>query len=384
MTTITDKDYRDILDTVYTLNCCEDRQSFLDTLMPSMVEMFHTDCITFHLVQGFPWHIKVVESRSFKSARHSLNEDKFYPGLYTDNYYQQSPLLKAAVTSSKLILKLGESISLQDWERSDMYNRFIAPQNLYWEMFLTLRWKNNLEGMITLWRSKEQGDYEGLDMLKAGLLAPHLMVASRNVSASERVALNKSTSLPGQERASEGLLLLDHRFKPCYFNTRARQICLQISDPAAASSLNQDNAEFAIPGCIMQDCGSLLNLLKTGDHPILWPVERLIVNGGGAKFRLESSLIWKADQISAQPNFLVTLNDETVEQNNWLNPQIRYKLSNREMDIIFYLNQGLSYEEIAEKLFISKQTVHTHVKNIYRKLGAKSRIELYHYIHSPT
>ena len=82
-----------------------------------------------------------------------------------------------------MILKLGESISLKDWERTDMYNSFIAPQNLYWEMFLSLRWKNNLEGMITLWRSKDQGNYEGSDMLKAELLAPHLSVAARNASA---------------------------------------------------------------------------------------------------------------------------------------------------------------------------------------------------------
>jgi DNA-binding NarL/FixJ family response regulator len=37
----------------------------------------------------------------------------------------------------------------------------------------------------------------------------------------------------------------------------------------------------------------------------------------------------------------------------------------------------MSDDEIGEKLYISRQTVHTHIKNIYRKLGARSRIELY-------
>ena len=94
-------------------------------------------------------------------------------------------------------------------------------------------------------------------------------------------------------------------------------------------------------------------------------------------------MIWKANQINSQPNFIVILNEITAEQDTGLNPQNRYPLSKREMDIIYYLNQALSYDEIAEKLIISKQTVHTHVKNIYRKLGAKNRIELYRYVHSP-
>ncbi|MCJ7653978.1 MAG: LuxR C-terminal-related transcriptional regulator, partial [Dehalococcoidia bacterium] len=45
--------------------------------------------------------------------------------------------------------------------------------------------------------------------------------------------------------------------------------------------------------------------------------------------------------------------------------------------VIYYLISGLSDDEIAKRLYISKLTVHTHIKNIYRKLGTKSRIELY-------
>jgi DNA-binding NarL/FixJ family response regulator len=73
-----------------------------------------------------------------------------------------------------------------------------------------------------------------------------------------------------------------------------------------------------------------------------------------------------------------------VGQDLGLNFQARYQLSKREFDIIYYLNKGLSYTEIGEKLFISKLTVHTHVKNIYRKLGAKNRIEMYRYVQTPS
>lgn len=50
-------------------------------------------------------------------------------------------------------------------------------------------------------------------------------------------------------------------------------------------------------------------------------------------------------------------------------------LSHREKEIIRSIETGLSYKEIADKLFISPHTVHTHIKNIYEKLQAKDRHE---------
>lgn len=381
--TMTDKDYRDILDTVYSVNCCEDRESFLDILMPSMIDMFHADCVTFHLIEGYPWHIKVVESRSFKSERHHLNEDKVYPGLYKENFYQQSPLLREAVSSSKVILKIGESISLKDWEQSEIYNHFIVPQNLYWEMFLTLRWKNNLEGMITLWRSKDNGDYGVGDILKAEVLAPHLMVTTRNISALSRFKKNKSHFLTTEESNADGLLLLDHKLKPLYFNAKAREICFQIYDRIQANIPNHENGEFPIPTCIIRDCSNLWNLYKLEKQPILLPKEQIVINKSNRKFRLECSLVWKASQVNSQPNFMVILTEIRIEQNPAFTLRSKFNISNRELDIIYYLNKGLSYNEISEKLFISKLTVHTHIKNIYRKLGAKNRIELYRHVQPP-
>ena len=381
---IKDKDYRDILDTLYMVNCCQNTVSFLDNLMPPMVNMFHADCVTFQLIQGYPSHIKVVESRSFKTAEHNLNEDKVYPKLYKDSFYHHSPLLQEAVSSSKVILKIGESLSVKDWEKSDFYHSFMEPQNLYWEMFLTLRWKNNLEGMITLWRSKDAGNYAVDDVMKAAVLAPHLMLATRNIFSLAKLNRAKSGLATAEEAYTEVLLLLDHRLKPLYFDARARNICLQINGQYQPSDFDCEDQEFLIPNCILQDCRSLLELQKLEELPILWPKERIVITPNNRRFLVECLLIWRADITNSRPSFLVIMNEIKVAQDLGINLQARYRLSKRELDIIYYLNKGFSYGEIGEKLFISKLTVHTHVKNIYRKLGAKSRIELYRYLHTPS
>jgi DNA-binding NarL/FixJ family response regulator len=50
-------------------------------------------------------------------------------------------------------------------------------------------------------------------------------------------------------------------------------------------------------------------------------------------------------------------------------------LSAREAEILNMLVEGYNYQEIAVRLFISPQTVRTHLKNIYKKLHVRNKVE---------
>jgi DNA-binding NarL/FixJ family response regulator len=50
-------------------------------------------------------------------------------------------------------------------------------------------------------------------------------------------------------------------------------------------------------------------------------------------------------------------------------------LSDREREVLQWLSKGFSYKEIAQKLFISIETVRTHIRNIYEKLHAGNKQE---------
>ena len=55
-------------------------------------------------------------------------------------------------------------------------------------------------------------------------------------------------------------------------------------------------------------------------------------------------------------------------------------LTEREKQITALLLKGRTYKLIAEELFLSENTVKTHVKNIYSKLGIKRKSELFNFI----
>jgi len=58
-----------------------------------------------------------------------------------------------------------------------------------------------------------------------------------------------------------------------------------------------------------------------------------------------------------------------------INTSIETDLSSRELEVLLSISHGLSNKEIADKLFVSLNTIKTHTANIYSKLGVKSRTQ---------
>src|SRR5258708_5879352 len=54
----------------------------------------------------------------------------------------------------------------------------------------------------------------------------------------------------------------------------------------------------------------------------------------------------------------------------------RSPLSQREREIVGLVAQGFKNKEMAQKMFISEQTVKNHLHNIFDKLGVSDRLEL--------
>ncbi len=56
--------------------------------------------------------------------------------------------------------------------------------------------------------------------------------------------------------------------------------------------------------------------------------------------------------------------------------KLESELSEREIEVLHHISDGLTNEEIAEKLFLSKRTVESHRRNMLDKTGAKNSAAL--------
>lgn len=80
--------------------------------------------------------------------------------------------------------------------------------------------------------------------------------------------------------------------------------------------------------------------------------------------------------------FLTVLSELTVEEQGQVIESFDgfELLTEREKEIVTLLLQGKTYKVIAGELFVSENTVKTHIKNIYTKLGVQSRTELFNIV----
>jgi DNA-binding NarL/FixJ family response regulator len=117
---------------------------------------------------------------------------------------------------------------------------------------------------------------------------------------------------------------------------------------------------------VYDNADTIFNALRAGATSYLLkttPPEKLIeaiadVNNGGSPI---------SSQIARKVIDAFQLREKTNEYFQ--------ELSRREQEILEQLSKGYRYKEIGDKLFVSIETVRTHVRNIYEKLQVNSRAE---------
>jgi DNA-binding NarL/FixJ family response regulator len=109
---------------------------------------------------------------------------------------------------------------------------------------------------------------------------------------------------------------------------------------------------------------------------------RLAMKRGASGYLLKSSLpdeIVRAIESVVQGGLPL---DATISKKmmasyvGWGEAENSYNLSSREKEVLKLASEGLNNTEVAERLFISRYTVQTHMKNIFHKLDIHNRQKL--------
>lgn len=87
--------------------------------------------------------------------------------------------------------------------------------------------------------------------------------------------------------------------------------------------------------------------------------------------------IWVALKLT-KPKIETQIIEKTIFTDNFIlneSELIKLGLSKRELDVLQLMAHGLSNQEIAEKLFVSLNTIKTHTSNLFEKLEVKRRTQ---------
>ncbi len=88
----------------------------------------------------------------------------------------------------------------------------------------------------------------------------------------------------------------------------------------------------------------------------------------------------KGDMVMNFENVDCPLKDECKLKGIVCMPKFNSNLSNRELEVAKLWLDGLDAESIAEKLYLSTDTVKNHVRNIYDKIGVHTKMDFAKYM----
>jgi DNA-binding CsgD family transcriptional regulator len=164
-------------------------------------------------------------------------------------------------------------------------------------------------------------------------------------------------------RSSPGALILDLDNRLLYSNQEALILLKNLEHiPEEVHRLcNEAKAQAA---------GSGSGPDSNGNCALLW-------RRGEAPCSLRAFLIGARSKGDPATHVMVLVEKVTEQRGlNLKKAKTRYNLSDREIELVALVAQGLANKEIGSKLFLSEHTVKDHLKNIMRKMSATSRSEI--------
>ena len=118
--------------------------------------------------------------------------------------------------------------------------------------------------------------------------------------------------------------------------------------------------------------GALITLLKWTEYRFLVIEHSLQIYGGLTALTFAALGIWLGTKFTAMRQ-----TNTAPPQPFAADPKKREDLAitSRELEVLTLIAQGLSNREIAEKLYVSENTIKTHASRVFDKLGAKRRTQ---------
>jgi len=261
---------------------------------------------------------------------------------------------------NKQVLSISDIMSYDKFEETEYYIDFLKKDNLYYEIAVPLSIGNKLIGGIGVFRSKEEGCFENKDVEILKCLSTHI---AYYINQKNKIAKLKDENFLYKNSTYNlpiGLIIIDENKNIINCNDKAKSICSSLT-------ISKEN-----------------NPVKSILNNIISDIDLSKINVNSHLCNKYENYIFKIT-LSRVPNiynniekyFNIYISDENKREIVDLSYMSKvYDLSKRELEIIKSISKGLTNSEIGEELFISKNTVRTHIDNIFNKLNVNSRIEI--------
>jgi DNA-binding CsgD family transcriptional regulator len=368
---LTNQDIQDVLSVVKTANNRASLAEMRRNIVRSLQQAFRAESVSFFLADR---EFKSIDNRNVVS----IGTDLRYIDSYARHYSLLDPFKQEAHPEVS-VCKVDDILPYRRWVNSKIYTELYTRLNIHHKLSIYLHTPGKVLGTIGICRPKGRQNFSKQDMAKARILAPHLTTALENTY--QLVAVEETRGILdgfGCQSPPFGAIVLDRDLKTLYLSTGATVFCNLFRNGVSKNQVPKaKNSEVSIPQEILGDCLALKHLSENRNHSEPLRCLRIMGTTEDKTFQVFSTIVGTDLSTDASVRFLVYIQDfSEISKNKETFFKEKYHLTKREVDIARCVSQGLTNDEIGEKLFISKFTVETHLKNIFDKTAVKHRAGL--------
>lgn len=216
-----------------------------------------------------------------------------------------------------------------------------------------------LHGMLSFVKSKNRGGFSSWEITLLKQLSHHVNLAVLNARIFQEIQTRQIVLQETMDFLETGMLLSDTKNVIYYMNSTVKNMM----DEEKISSLHGSFLLEQMKENIYHL--ELSRKMECRKQFMYYPQK-------GVPFLLNIRSV----RLSMKNKFIAHFISKSLEDDNTSFGDLEETLTKKEKEVLTCLCHGLSYKEIAEKMYVSINTVNFHIKNIYRKMNINSRNEL--------
>lgn len=347
---------------------CDSLPDLQSHVLGAFEELFRYDSCVFHPRWGDAWQHDLS-----RCATRGCSAD-FVP-KYVERYYREDPGA-ADIRDRPGCPPWGVRLSTEMVDygtlvESRYYNEFLRPNRAHFSLIMVLGLQGRQVGIAVISRDSRRPDFSAADRLKAELILPTLAsVVDRCMQNRLFGAQAWALGAVCRDLIRRPLLILDSDFTPICCNDDARTI------PGSADR-RQEPGPLHVPDGIIGACRRFAAGQGSSGYRGGWlpPVGD---TGAGA-----SVPVWlERGDLGGQAIYVVLLGPDRTGC-GLQERMAQFGLSRRESEVALLVARGCSTPEISRALCRSINTIETHLKSIFRKIGVNSRAGMTHRLYAP-
>ncbi|VAX23168.1 hypothetical protein MNBD_NITROSPINAE03-2100, partial [hydrothermal vent metagenome] len=262
----------------------------------------------------------------------------------------------------------------------EYYNDFLKPLGIVYNLGCQIGFNGRSVGGMALHRGLGDKDFAEKERMILGHLAPHLAYAIYHVSVGQQ---NLDKLKAGKKRAKDigasanmAVWTLDMDLNLISQNMEAAKLVEKW--PVKNRSSGESSFTSLLPKQVGKMLGAIVlkwNGLRKDDMDNSISAQGVTAKSGGKSYLFTCSILTPGTK--GKSSYTLLLSAEVMAKRG-KKPSSggSYDFTPREEDITTLVAQGYKNSEIAERLFITADTVKGHLKSIYSKTGVKSRTGL--------